>query len=101
MYSKASLKKYSALYVGVLSNFNENIHEANYLGLDVSTLIYYRGLYCAVKTLSRLDEYRGTSYSSVTNYVLHFKAELLFFACFQIHVVWICTLLFTNNILLQ
>ena len=94
MYSKASPRKYSALYVDVMSNFNENIHVANNLGLDVWTLIYYRGSYCAVKTLSRLDEYRGTSYSSVTSYILHIKANLLFFfACFQINVVWICILL--------
>ena len=35
MYSKASLIKYSALYVGVMSNLNENIHVANHFGLDV------------------------------------------------------------------
>ena len=45
MYSKASLIKYSALYVGGTSNFNENIHVANHLGVDVWTLIYYRGSY--------------------------------------------------------
>ena len=33
-YSKASLIKYRALYVGVVSYFNENINVANHLGLD-------------------------------------------------------------------
>ena len=35
MYSKASPRKYSALYVDVMSNFNENVYVANHLGLDV------------------------------------------------------------------
>ena len=99
MYSKASPRKYSALYVDVMSNPNKNIHVANHLGLDVWTLIYYRGSYCAVKTLSRLDEYRGTSYSSVTSYILHIKADLLFF-CFFSNKSCV-DLYFTYSILLQ
>ena len=35
MYSKASPRKNTALYVDVMSNFNEYIHVANHLGLDV------------------------------------------------------------------